>query len=71
MHQATRVSTAAPGCAGAIGGARVGSPSDFRIAQVNIPYTYAEAQSSITMKDNAQLAWAALYHAAALARLLI
>lgn len=42
---------------------------DFAIAEVQIPYTYADAKSSIGMKDNLQLTWAAVYHAAALARL--
>ena len=42
---------------------------DFRIAEVAVPYTYADAKSSIRLKDNLQLTWAAIYHAAALARL--
>jgi glycosyltransferase involved in cell wall biosynthesis len=42
---------------------------DFRIAEVEIPYTYKSAQSSITVKDNMQLTWAAIRHATALARL--
>jgi len=42
---------------------------DFRIAEVAVPYTYADARSSIRLKDNLQLTWAAIYHAAALARL--
>jgi dolichol-phosphate mannosyltransferase len=42
---------------------------DFRIAEVPIPYTYAEAQSSIRLKDNLALTWASLYHARALGRL--
>ncbi len=42
---------------------------DFRIAEVTVPYTYEGAQSSIRPRDNLQLTWAAVYHAAALARL--
>ena len=42
---------------------------DFRIAEVEIPYTYEGAKSSIRPKDNLQLTWAAIRHAAALARL--
>jgi glycosyltransferase involved in cell wall biosynthesis len=42
---------------------------DFRIAEIEIPYTYEEAQSSIKLKDNLQLTWAAISHASALARL--
>ncbi|MGD2176085.1 MAG: glycosyltransferase family 2 protein, partial [Candidatus Brocadiaceae bacterium] len=41
----------------------------FRIAEVDIPYSYGAAESSITVRDNLQLTWAALYHAIALARL--
>ncbi len=42
---------------------------DFKIAEVQVPYTYEDAKSSIKLKDNLQLTWAAVYHAAALARL--
>jgi len=42
---------------------------DFRIAEVPVPYTSADAKSSIRTRDNLQLTWAAVYHALALARL--
>ena len=41
----------------------------FKIAEIEIPYRYAGAESTIRMKDNLQLAWAAVYHAAAIGRL--
>ncbi len=41
-----------------------GSP--FEVAEVDIPYTYQDAQSGIRMIDDLQLAWAAIYHAIAL-----
>ena len=42
---------------------------DFLIAEVQVPYTYEGAVSSIRMRDNVQLTCAAIYHALALARL--
>lgn len=42
---------------------------DFRIAEMPVPYSYEGAKSSIRLKDNIELTWASLYHAAALARL--
>ncbi|MCK4284003.1 MAG: glycosyltransferase family 2 protein [Candidatus Brocadiae bacterium] len=42
---------------------------EFKIAEINVPYTYEGAQSSIGVKDNLQLTWASIYHAWALARL--
>lgn len=42
---------------------------DVRIAEVFVPCAYAEAASSIRPRDNAQLTWAAVCHALALARL--
>jgi glycosyltransferase involved in cell wall biosynthesis len=42
---------------------------DFRIAEVEVAYTYEGAVSSIRVRDNMQLTWAAIYHALALARL--
>ena len=43
--------------------------SDFRIAEVPVAYTYQDARSSIRLRDNMQLTWASVYHAAALGRL--
>lgn len=42
---------------------------EFRIAEVEIPYSYEDAASSIRPRDNAQLTWAAIYNAFSLARL--
>jgi len=44
---------------------RLGRP--LRIAEVPIPHASAGAASSIRLRDNLQLTWAALYHAGALA----
>jgi len=42
---------------------------DFRIAEVPVAYTYADAKSSIRLRDKLQLTWASVYHALALAQL--
>jgi len=42
---------------------------DFRVAEIQIPYTYEGAESNIRLKDNIRLAWASVSHAAALVRL--
>jgi glycosyltransferase involved in cell wall biosynthesis len=42
---------------------------DFRVAEVPVPYTYADTKSSIRPRDNLQLTWASIYHAYALAQL--
>jgi len=39
---------------------------DFRIAEVTVPCTYGQATSNIRVRDDVQLTWAALRHAAAL-----
>lgn len=40
---------------------------DFRIAEMPVPYSYEGTKSSIRLKDNIQLTWASLYHAATIA----
>jgi glycosyltransferase involved in cell wall biosynthesis len=42
---------------------------DLRVVEVDVPCTYSGVQSSIRPRDNLQLTWAAILHAAALARL--
>ncbi len=42
---------------------------DLRVVEVDVPCTYSGVRSSIRPRDNLQLTWAAIRHAAALARL--
>jgi len=42
---------------------------DFRIAEVPVPYSYEGARSGIRPRDNLQLTWASICHAARLAAL--
>jgi glycosyltransferase involved in cell wall biosynthesis len=42
---------------------------DLQVAEVEIPYRVARAESSIRVRDNLQLTWASIYYAAGLAGL--
>ncbi|MGD2174128.1 MAG: glycosyltransferase family 2 protein [Candidatus Brocadiaceae bacterium] len=52
-----------------LGRLSIESGRDYRVAEVEIEYTYEGAESSIRLRDDLQLAWASLRYAVGLARM--